>query len=134
MIKFLFVLTFLSAFNMILSKAQKTHDTVEISAKIIMTREGDIMTLKGTATNKSKVFYELNYLLMVIKQGSEGNANNNKQQGKFVINPDETKTLSEISINMKSSDQLKAYLFVRDENKNLLISKDSLEINVEKKK
>lgn len=87
------------------------------------------LLVKAVVTNNSSIYRELNYLLVAIKKGSNGNLSNNKQSGKFSINPNETKSLSELSVNLDKNDALKAYLYIRDEENQKLISKDSLEIN-----
>jgi hypothetical protein len=38
-----------------------------------------------------------------------------QQQNKFTLLPKETKTLSEISMNVEKNDALKVYLFIKDE-------------------
>lgn len=87
------------------------------------------LKIKATVTNNSPTYEELNYLLVSIKRGGNGNLSNNKQSGKFSINPGETKSLSEINVGLENKDALKAFLYIRDEQTQKLISKDSLEIN-----
>ncbi|MBL3550277.1 hypothetical protein JML65_22135 [Chryseobacterium sp. KMC2] len=85
--------------------------------------------LKAVVMNNTAVYKELNYLLVSIKKNSDGNLSNNKQSGKFSVNPNEVKVLSEISVNLEPKDALKAFLYIRDEENQNLIAKDSLEIN-----
>ncbi|GEN69531.1 hypothetical protein DRF57_16565 [Chryseobacterium rhizosphaerae] len=85
--------------------------------------------LKAVVMNNTAVYKELNYLLVSIKKNSDGNLSNNKQSGKFSVNPNEVKILSEISVNLEPKDALKAFLYIRDEENQNLIAKDSLEIN-----
>lgn len=87
------------------------------------------LKIKAIVTNNTPTYVELNYLLVSIKKGENGNLSNNKQSGKFSINPGETKSLSEISVGLENKDALKAFLYIRDEQTQKLISKDSLEIN-----
>ncbi|WP_228458095.1 curli production assembly/transport protein CsgE [Chryseobacterium schmidteae] len=87
------------------------------------------LKIKAIVTNNTPTYVELNYLLISIKKGATGNLSNNKQSGKFSINPGETKSLSEISVGLENKDALKAFLYIRDEQTQKLISKDSLEIN-----
>lgn len=87
------------------------------------------LKLKALITNNEATYQELNYLLVSIKKGVGGNLSNNKQSGKFSVNPGETKKLSEINVNLDEKDALKAFLFIRDEQTQKLIAKDSLEIN-----
>ena len=124
----LFIILLINMMTTFIS-AQNLEDSVAVQAKIVMSQNGEMINLKATGTNNTRVFEELNYLLISVKQGPTGNISNNKQQGKFVIKPGESKMLSETNINLKSTDQLKVYLFIRDEQKNKLVSKDSLEIS-----
>lgn len=87
------------------------------------------LKLTAFVTNNTAVYQELNYLLVSIKRGNSGNLSNNKQNAKFSVNPGKTKKLSELSINLDKKDALKAYLYIRDEQTQKLIAKDSLEIN-----
>lgn len=87
------------------------------------------LKIKAIVTNNTPTYAELNYLLVSIKKGENGNLSNNKQSGKFSINPGETKLLSEISVGLENKDALKAFLYIRDEQTQKLIYKDSLEIN-----
>jgi len=87
------------------------------------------LKIKALITNNSSTYQELNYLLISIKKGAGGNLSNNKQSGKFSINPNESKSLSEMSVNLEKQDALKAFLYIRDEQTQKLLSKDSLEIN-----
>jgi hypothetical protein len=88
------------------------------------------LKIKAIVTNNTPTYVELNYLLVSIKKGENGNLSNNKQSGKFSINPGETKSLSEINVGLENKDALKAFLYIRDEQTQKLISKDSLEINI----
>jgi hypothetical protein len=85
--------------------------------------------LKAIVTNNTNIYKELNYLLVSIKKGDGGNLSNNKQSGKFSLNPNEVKNLSEININLEKKDALKAFLYIKDEESQKLIAKDSLELN-----
>jgi len=112
-----------------LSVSISGQEDKKINAKIeskIM--EGQI-NLKAVVTNSTAIYKELNYLLVSIKKGSGGNLSNNQQSGKFSINPNETKVLSEINVNLEKKDALKVFLYVKDEETQKLIAKDSLELN-----
>ncbi|MFZ4930983.1 curli-like amyloid fiber formation chaperone CsgH [Chryseobacterium sp. Mn2064] len=85
--------------------------------------------LKAVVANNTPVYKELNYLLVSIKKGGSGNLSKNQQSGKFSINPNEVKVLSETSVNLDRADALKAFLYIRDEETQKLIAKDSVELN-----
>lgn len=108
------------------------EENKSISSKIENNFTEGILKLKASATNKSTNYQELNYLFISIKKGGSGNISNNKQSGKFTLNPQETKQLSELSINVQKNDAVKIFLYIKDEQTQKLLSKDSLEINPQK--
>lgn len=101
----------------------------DLKPKIEYSVNENIINLHSTIINSDEIIYDLNYLFLVIKQGNTGNLSNQKQEGKFVIKGNEKQILSEMKLDFKDDDKLKAYLFIRDENNNKLISKDSLILN-----
>ena len=108
------------------------EDKKSISSKIESVFVEGILKLKASATNNSNTYKELNYLFVSIKKGGSGNLSNNKQSGKFTLNPEESKPLSEMSINVQKNDAIKIFLYIKDEQTQILLSKDSLEINAQK--
>ncbi|MGJ1267611.1 CsgE family curli-type amyloid fiber assembly protein [Sphingobacterium spiritivorum] len=111
--------------------AQSHLDKADVKAVIDVKRTEGMLDITAKACNNDNFIHDLNYLLIAIKQSQSGNLSNNKQDGKFVVQPNEEKVLSTISLNIKSDDQLKIYLFIRNEKQNILISKDSIFINIE---
>lgn len=87
----------------------------QISAKIETENLEGMLKIRAVATNNSPFYRELDYLMVSIKKGASGNLSNNKQSGKFSINPEETKKLSEVTLNLQKNDALKIYLYIRDE-------------------
>ncbi|REC41807.1 curli-like amyloid fiber formation chaperone CsgH [Chryseobacterium sp. 5_R23647] len=116
-------------FLMLLPLSTSGQEDKKIIAKIESETIEKQLKIKAIVTNNTPTYAELNYLLVSIKKGENGNLSNNKQSGKFSINPGETKPLSEISVGLENKDALKAFLYIRDEQTQKLISKDSLEIN-----
>lgn len=116
-------------FLMLLPSSIFGQEDKRIIAKIENETLEKQLKIKAIVTNNTPTYVELNYLLISIKKGENGNLSNNKQSGKFSINPGETKSLSEINIGLENKDALKAFLYIRDEQTQKLISKDSLEIN-----
>ena len=108
------------------------EENEKISSKIESVFVEGILKLKASATNQSTNYKELNYLFVSIKKGGAGNISNNKQSGKFTLNPEETKQLSELNINIQKNDAVKIFLYNKDEQTQKLLSKDSLEINGKK--
>lgn len=107
----------------------KGQEEKKVIAKIESKDIEGQLKLSAVVSNNSAIFRELNYLLVSIKKGKSGNLSNNKQSGKFSIDPGVTKKLSEMAINMTDKDALKVFLFIRDEETQKLIAKDSLIIN-----
>jgi hypothetical protein len=63
---------------------------------------------------------------LALKKNASGNFSSNRQEGEFSLNPEESKTVSEIRLNLNSDEDLRIYLFVKQEG--VLISKDSIYI------
>lgn len=127
-IKFSYVVGLIFLLFTVKVNAQEEAE-IKILAKIEKEQVEKQIRLKAVVTNEGKTFQDLNYLFVAIKRGSTGNLSNNKQSGKFSINSQETKVLSELSVNLENNDALKVYLYIRDEESNKLIKKDSLELN-----
>jgi len=114
-----------------LSGTMNGQEDKKVNAKIEKNILENQIRLKAVVTNNTSVYKELNYLLVSIKKGNAGNLSNNQQSGKFSINPNEVKVLSEISVNLEQKDALKAFLYIKDEETQKLVAKDSLEINTD---
>lgn len=119
----------LSTFFSFLSVWTYGQEDKKINARIESSLLENQIILKAIVMNNTTVYKELNYLLVSIKKGNGGNFSNNQQSGKFSVNPNEVKILSEISVNLESKDALKAFLYIRDEETQKLVAKDSLELN-----
>ncbi|KXH79642.1 hypothetical protein AU378_19945 [Chryseobacterium kwangjuense] len=114
-----------------LSATVDGQEDKKVTARIESNVLENQIRLKAVVTNNTAVYKELNYLLVSIKKGNGGNLSNNQQGGKFSINPNEVKVLSEINVNLEQKDALKAFLYVKDEETQKLIAKDSLELNTD---
>ncbi|WP_343607469.1 curli-like amyloid fiber formation chaperone CsgH [Chryseobacterium oranimense] len=128
--KFLYSLN-LCTLLIFLSTTVNGQEDKKVNAKIEKSILENQIRLKAVVTNNTSVYKELNYLLVSIKKGNAGNLSNNRQSGKFSINPNEVKILSEISVNLEQKDALKAFLYIKDEETQKLVAKDSLEINTD---
>lgn len=100
--------------------------TIHIKPSIEVIQAENMISLKALILNNDEVIHDLNYLLIAIKQGESKNLTNQKQEGRFVVEPNEKKELSELRMNLIKGDEIKSYLFIRDELKNSLIAKDSV--------
>ncbi|MBD8082484.1 CsgE family curli-type amyloid fiber assembly protein [Chryseobacterium caseinilyticum] len=127
-IKFLWIISMLFCCNFF--SQNKTGNGLK--AKIITESADGLYNIIATAENQSDFHYPINYILLSIKKGASGNTSTNKQEGKFVVKPKETLKLSEVKTNLDKRDVLKVFLFIKDEESDKVISKDSLEIRPEK--
>src|SRR5690606_8623885 len=100
----------------------------EITGKIITENNEGQIKIKAAAISSSQTFKDLNYILITLKKGKSGTSSN-KQSGKFSLKPNETRILSETDVNLSDKDGLKVYLFLKDEESDRTIAKDSLKIN-----
>lgn len=128
MMKSLSILS-LNTFFVFLSMMTYGQEDKKVTARIESTTLENQIRIKAIVANNTAVYKELNYLLISIKKGNGGNLSNNQQNGKFSVNPNEVKVLSEISVNLEPKDALKAFLYIRDEESKALVAKDSLELN-----
>lgn len=119
----------LNTFFVFLSIMTYGQEDKKVTARIESTTLENQIRIKAVVINNTAVYKELNYLLISIKKGNGGNLSNNQQNGKFSVNPNQVKVLSEISVNLEPKDALKAFLYIRDEESKALVAKDSLELN-----
>lgn len=119
----------LNTFFFFLSMMAYGQEDKKVTARIESTTLENQIRIKAVVVNNTAIYKELNYLLISIKKGNGGNLSNNQQSGKFSVNPNEVKILSEISVNLEPKDALKAFLYIRDEQSKTLVAKDSLELN-----
>lgn len=124
------VVCFFALLMMNLVTAQK----INITPSIEVNEVENMLSLKAFVLNNEEVIHDLNYLLVAIKKSGNNGLSNNKQEGQFVISAYEKKQLSEIRLNINKGDEVKAYLFIRNEIKNELVAKDSILINYEEVK
>lgn len=127
-IKFLWIISILFCSNFF----SQTQNEIGLKAKIITESADGLYNIIATAENQSDFHYPINYILLSIKKGATGNTSSNKQEGRFVVKPKETLKLSEVKTNLDKKDVLKVFLFIKDEENDKVISKDSLEIRPEK--
>lgn len=127
--KFLSLLSFFIINSFFLKAQNSNSDVINVKSKIEYKNIEGLYNIKATANNNSSLFYSLTYTMLSLKKGSSGNMSSSKQSGKFTLEPNETKSLSETNINLQKKDALKVYLFINDEKTGKLISKDSLEVN-----
>lgn len=109
------------------SKGQDGRDSL-IVAKIEAVTSEDLITFRPTVQNNGIYHYDLDFLMLVKKTDANKNLSINQQKGKFTLEPNELKSLSSTSVNQTHYQTITAILFIRDEIKNQLITKDSVVI------
>ena len=130
------IITYLCCFSLLSFEwsycQRKESDSVFAKIESLSNAENGQITIKNYAINNTKVIYNLEYLFVSIKKDASSNVNSNKQSGFFSLMPNETKLLSQITLNLDKNISMKAYLFVKDEKSKELLSKDSLIIDKNK--
>lgn len=99
-------------------------ENISIKSAIKTVQRDDFVTFRSIIVNNQDYFIdELNYNFVVLKL-SGGNVSKSNQSNDFSLKPNEEKILSEINLNLKSKDEVKAYLFIKQKGK--LIHRDTL--------
>ncbi len=104
----------------------QTEFSQTVEAQIINQKSDDYITMQAQATNLSSLYLDLNYTFLALRRDEKGNISSNKQGGKFTLGPEESKNISQIKVNLQGDDNIKAYLFIRNEGDNTVLAKDSL--------
>lgn len=88
----------------------------DVSAAInLEVQDNSVLKITGSAHNTTEISKSLRFVLSVIKQGK--NKNNNKQEGRFVLEPGVKKNLSTTSINVNENDRTIILLLVYENEK-----------------
>lgn len=114
------ILFFLLSANSILFS-----QSIHVIPSIEVVHAENMISLKAFANNNDETIHELNYLLLAIKRSESQNLSNQKQEGRFVIEPNEKINLSEVRLNISKGDEIKSYLFIWNDRDNYLVAKDS---------
>lgn len=103
-----------------------------VIGKINLIENDNMLTIKAQVENNESFFMEdLSYNLVALKKSASGNYSTNKQSGEFSLLANEKKNLSEIRLNLNEDEEIKAYLFIKQNE--ILISTDSLLILAQNK-
>ncbi|WP_372792482.1 curli-like amyloid fiber formation chaperone CsgH [Lutibacter sp.] len=112
----------LLSFNQVYSQLNEA-----VKGKINIQESDNLILIRAQIENEEPLFKNnLYYNLVALKKNASGNYSSNKQEGEFSLNPEESKTVSEIRLNLNEDEDLRIYLFVKHEN--ILVSKDSIYI------
>jgi HD-GYP domain-containing protein (c-di-GMP phosphodiesterase class II) len=112
-----------------IANAQLTNK--EVKAKIVIEENSDFISITGFAENLTDGYKSLYYKLSVIKGGKGNNKSNNMQSGRFTIEANQIKALSNTQVNLVSDNQTIILLLIYDENQ-VLIGKDRLVLGEKK--
>jgi len=105
---------------------QPTEDVKNqvVEAKIVVKNADGFVDISGIVENHDNIYIEgYNFNLVVLKLDASGNYLKNAQSGEFSLKPNERKNLATLKVNIKESDVLKLYFFIRKDMK--LIAKDT---------
>jgi len=95
-----------------------------VEAKIVVKNADGFVDISGIVENHDNIYIEgYNFNLVVLKLDASGNYLKNAQSGEFSLKPNERKNLATLKVNIKESDVLKLYFFIRKDMK--LIAKDT---------
>lgn len=96
-----------------------------VVGKINLFEKDNFIILRADVENEELIFKNnLNYNFVALKKSVSGNYSTNRQSGEFSLKPQERTSVSEIRLNIESDEEIKVYLFIKQED--VLISKDSL--------
>jgi len=117
-------------FVLILSFSFISAQEVEnLKAKLNLSQYDIFVMIDAVVENNDRIYKnELNYHLLSLKR--EGNSKNYTKEdrfGKFTLVPNEKKIITSLKLNIEPNQELKVYLFIRDDQQ--LIARDSVRIN-----
>tara|TARA_R110001583_G_scaffold37944_1_gene122835 strand:+ start:2251 stop:2973 length:723 start_codon:yes stop_codon:yes gene_type:complete len=96
-----------------------------VIGKIYIQESDNLILINAHVDNEEPISKNnLYYNILALKKTTSGNYSNNRQEGEFSLNPDESKNLSEMRLNINKGEELRIYLFIK--HNNVLVSKDSL--------
>jgi hypothetical protein len=96
-----------------------------VKGKINVVKQDNFVVLKAQVENEELLFKnDLFYNLVALKKGSSGNYSSNNESGEFSLDPNESKNLSTIRLNIEKNEQIQVYLFIK--HKDVLVSRDSV--------
>lgn len=121
------IMVFVVVFLFTMGASAQSYNS-QIEAKLLVKKENGLISITGTALNKTKITQELSYKLSVFKTGPNKNQSKNQQSGKFNINSNQEKNLSTTSVNFDEKTKIIILLLIYDSSSNL-IGKDRVVFN-----
>ena len=106
----------------VMSFAQQTN--TEVIAKIETLTLADVLNIQGTVSSRTEIIKSLRYDMFIYRRNPEtSNIVKGENSARFVLQPNEKKTLAKINVNKNIKDKVTVVLLVYDE-ENKLIAKD----------
>ena len=119
-----FFFIFVFQFNFLSSQ-----ETKNITAKINLFQKDIFVMIDAVVENSDHIYKnQLKYHLLTLKKEAYSTSYTKEdRQGEFILLPNEKKTIITLKINIEPNQELKAYLFIK--NNQQLIAQDSVKIN-----
>lgn len=93
----------------------------QVEAKLQIEEQNDLLSITGTAYNKSEINQSLRYVLSTIRANPDNtNRSKNDQSGRIVLEPGEQQNLSQTTINRNENDRIIILLLIYDTEDNIL--------------
>ena len=106
------------------------NQTSLIVAKIKVKNIDGMLDVQSFAENNDNIYKEnFEFRFLLLRKDAEGKYSQKIESGNFSLSPNQLKNLFSLKIVLHKKEELKAYIFIRKENK--LISKDSAVIKSE---
>lgn len=125
--KLKFTIFFITVFQVVVAQFTNT----DVVAKIKTVAIDDMVSISGNATNTSEVYKSLKYTFSVFKTDSENNVTKNDQEGRFTLEPNESKELNKTLLNTEVPDKIIVLLLIYEEDE--IVGKDRIAFNEEEK-
>ncbi len=102
------------------------HTNTEVAAKIEIKGYGDIANVSGMAVNNTDVYKDLTYKMSVFRTEAETeNFTKNDQESQFSLEPNETKELSSLNVNLSTKDKIVILLLIYEDERVVGVSRVS---------
>ncbi|RNC86729.1 MAG: hypothetical protein ED556_04730 [Winogradskyella sp.] len=95
----------------------------------------DVLNIKGTVASRTELIKSLRYQMMVFRKNPKtSNVIKAENEGRFVLQPNQKKTLAEIKINQNTRDKVTVVILVYDSDNNLVARDRQVILNNDEQK
>ncbi|WP_224487934.1 curli production assembly/transport protein CsgE [Robertkochia flava] len=112
---------------LLISEGTAQESLSDVQAKIDLESSDRFLRITAFATNTTEISQSLKYTLSVVKTDANGNRNKTDQQGFFILEPQEKKTLAGTTLNTTEEDRTIIFLLIYKDGS--VIAKDRIVIN-----